>query len=129
MVHRRAARRREKRRDQRPGDTHIHHTIFPQIRFANHHVGKYSPTDGCRPTRTCCPHFVRVFSSVHMRKPLPTTEQNEHVYRTESGKPFRKTGHVVVFEVRPEETQLRKYTSSFISMGGGGGCITTAITF
>lgn len=41
MVHRRPERRRTKGRDQRAGNTYIHHAIFPQVRFTNDDVGTY----------------------------------------------------------------------------------------
>jgi hypothetical protein len=40
VVHRRVARRREERCDERPRDPHLHHAIFPQVRFENDDVGQ-----------------------------------------------------------------------------------------
>lgn len=79
VVHRRTSRRGAQGRHQCTGDTHLHHTVLPQVRSQNYHA-------------------------VHLREPLPATVKDVNVHRIEGGEPLRKARHVLLPQVCSEET-------------------------
>lgn len=64
VVHRRSKGCREKRCHQRPRNSHIHHSILPQVRFADDHVG----TCITRAHPTCVEQITKIIIVVIFNK-------------------------------------------------------------
>lgn len=63
VVHRRAAGRRAERRHQRPGGSHLHHAVLPQVRSTYYYAGEYRGGDFFLQPSEVFPHLlVELFS-------------------------------------------------------------------